>query len=142
MNITSFRLIKLVFGGGKLLDEKQQELYSEIMFMVLSGAARADLNIEKVEVERIRDILKTNLDREFTAHEIELAGETELFATAPIQKYVAKASRVLSVEQRENVLRAMIEVFLSDGRMGVLEKDYFDSIVAALHLKPSEMLQL
>ncbi|MBT8148959.1 MAG: hypothetical protein HKO71_00075 [Pseudomonadales bacterium] len=142
MNISSFRLMKMILGGGKLLDEKQQELFSETMFMVLSGAARADLNIEPVEVDRIRDILKRKLDREFTSQEIQLAGETELYDTAPIQKYVSRASRVLPIEQRQEILRAMIEVFLSDGRMGVLEKDYFDSIVEALHLKPSEMLQL
>ncbi|RZV49619.1 MAG: hypothetical protein EX270_12375 [Pseudomonadales bacterium] len=134
--------MKMILGGGKLLDEKQQELFSETMFMVLSGAARADLNIEPVEVDRIRDILKRKLDREFTSQEIQLAGETELYDTAPIQKYVSRASRVLPIEQRQEILRAMIEVFLSDGRMGVLEKDYFDSIVEALHLKPSEMLQL
>ncbi|MDB4824979.1 hypothetical protein OAH38_00245, partial [Pseudomonadales bacterium] len=48
VNVTGFRLMKVIFGGGKLLDEKQLELYSETLFMVLSGAARADLNIEKV----------------------------------------------------------------------------------------------
>jgi len=142
VNVTGFRLMKLIFGGGKLLDEKQLELYSETLFMVLSGAARADLNIEKVEVTRIRDILKNKLDRDFTEEEIQLASEVDLFETAPIQKYVAKASHILSVEQRQNVLQATLEVFMSDGHMGVLERDYFDSIVSALHLKPSEMLQL
>ena len=79
MNVTGFRLMKLIFGGGKLLYEKQLELYSETLFMVLSGAARADLNIEKVEVARIRDILKNKLDRDFTEEEIQLASEVDLF---------------------------------------------------------------
>ena len=94
------------------------------------------------QVARIRDILKNKLDRDFTEEEIQLASEVDLFETAPIQKYVAKASHILSVEQRQNVLQATLEVFMSDGHMGLLERDYFDSIVSALDLKPSEMVRL
>lgn len=142
MNINSFRLMKLIFNDDELLRGKQQELYAETMFMVLSGAARADLNIEMVEVNRIRDILMDKLERDFSAADIQLAGETELFETAPIQKYVARASKVLTVEQRQNILQAMLDVFESDGSMGMLETDYFNTIGEALHLKPSEMLAL
>ncbi|MBT8138568.1 MAG: TerB family tellurite resistance protein [Gammaproteobacteria bacterium] len=142
MSLSRFDLLKLIFGGEKIREDKRQALYAETMFMVLSGAARADLNIEPVELKRIHKILRNKLDQDISEHDIQLAGETELFETAPIQKYVSRASRFLTVEQRQEVLRAMIEVFLSDGVLGPLEKAYFDSIVDALHLKPSEMLAL
>ena len=140
MSNVNFGLIKSIFGGGKLSDEKQQQLYSETAFMVLSGAARADLHIESIEVEAIRTILCRLLGQEFSSQEIKLAGETELYETAPIQKYVDKVSKKLSIEQRQAILGAMIEVFHADGAMGVLETDYFNSIADALSLTPAQMV--
>ncbi|MBT8148958.1 MAG: hypothetical protein KJO24_03440, partial [Gammaproteobacteria bacterium] len=83
MAIVNFGLIKSMFGG-KLSDADLQELYAETAFMVLSGAARADLHIESIEVEKIRGILSRLLGQEFSSEEIKLAGETELYDTAPI----------------------------------------------------------
>ncbi|MGB5325040.1 MAG: TerB family tellurite resistance protein [Pseudomonadales bacterium] len=141
MASSMFGLIQALFGGGQLSEEKQQDLFAETLFMVLSGATRADLNIESVEVERVKQILEKLLNREYSFAEIKLAGETELYDTAPIQKYVAKASKKLSVEQRQRILHAMVDVFHSDGRMGVLETQYFNSIAAALTLTPAQMLK-
>ena len=141
MGIVNFGLIKSIFGG-KLSSEQLQELYAETAFMVLSGAARADLHIESVEVEKIRAILSRLLGQEFSSEEIKLAGETELYATEPIQNYVAKASNKLTIEQRQSILRAMVEVFHADGNMGVLETDYFNSIATALALTPAQMVHL
>lgn len=137
---SKFGLIKALFGGSQLSDEKQQELFAETMFMVLSGATRADLHIEGVEVERVKSILEKSLGREYSVAEIKLAGETELIETAPIQKYVEKASKKLSVEQRQQILHAMAEVFHSDGNMGALETEFFNTIARALSLTPAQML--
>ncbi|MBT8149877.1 MAG: TerB family tellurite resistance protein [Gammaproteobacteria bacterium] len=140
MATSMFGLIQALFGGNQISEEKQQEIFAETLFMVLSGATRADLNIESVEVEKVKTILKRTLNREYSLAEIKLAGETDLLETAPIQKYVDKASKKLSVEQRQQILHAMTEVFRSDGSMGVLETDFYNKIAGALSLTPAQML--
>lgn len=122
-----------------LSDEKLQELYSETLFMVLAGAARADLNIEAIEVKRIVKILKDRLDKDFTEAEIKLAGEAKLHDRETVRKYVGRASSQLSVSQRQEIIAAMLEVFESDGTFGPLETDYFNRISVALALTPLQI---
>ena len=140
MAIKNFDLVKSIFKG--LSADQEQELYAEVLFMVLSGAAGADLNIEAIEAERVCKILKEQLNKDFEPSDIIVAGKTRLYESAPIEKYVRSASGKMTLEHRQAIVYSMIEVFNSDGRSGALEADYFDRIVNALDLKPSELLKI
>ena len=134
--------LKSLFSDEHPAEKKQQEVYCRSLFMVLAGATRADLNVERAEVERVKQILESLLEREFSADEIQLAAETDLRDFAPIQKYIDRSSNVLSLQQRQAILYAMVEVFHSDGSMGVLETDYFNNIVNSLDLTPAQILKI
>ena len=59
------------------------ELYKEVLLMTLSRAADADINIQTVEVDRIREILKKHTGEEFSAGDIRVAARArELYAEA------------------------------------------------------------
>jgi len=48
----------------------------------------------------------------------------------------------MTVQHRQAIITAMIEVFRCDGHMDVLEADYFNSIADALNLTAVELLRL
>ena len=140
MNIKSFPTFKNLFGNPG--DDEKDNLYRETLFMVLAGAANADLNIESSETDRIQSILREKLGHEVSTAEIKTKAELDLSSTSKVAKNVRVACMHLSTEQRQELLDSMLEVFRSDGSMGPLERDYFDEVVGALGLAPSEMLKL
>lgn len=140
MSIKSFLTFKNLFGG--LSDEQEQSLFAETLYMVLAGAANADLNTERVETTRIAKILKEKLDLEVSHADIKAKAELDLSDRSVITKNVRSASQHLSVPRRQEILDSMTEVFRSDGSIGPLERDYFNQIVAALELDAIDMLKL
>ena len=139
MSIKSFLTFKNLFS--ELSADKEKALFSELLFMVLAGAASADLNIEKTETDRIAAILKEKLDMEVTHADIKTSGEVDL-STEEIVKNVRAASHRLSVDCRQELLESVVEVFRSDGSVGPLEQDYFNRVVGALDLTPAQLLRL
>ncbi len=133
-------LTKIFGGEQKLSAEEQGKLFEELLFMVLSRASRADLDIHHVEVAKIKQILKDSADIDATEQEIRTAGMSELYEVAPLEKYTAKAARGLSVAHRRTIIRALFEVISVDGRVNHAEADFFDSIANAIHLRPIELL--
>lgn len=139
MSTSDFNLVKSIFGGGNLTPEKEQELYSELLFMVLTRATAVDLNIEAVEVDTVIRILKERLGKDFSASDIRVTAITKLYEHAPFEKYVAKLSKKLTSEHRLQILDALTEVFKSDGTVGVLEADFFNLVANALALTPAQI---
>lgn len=140
MSIKKFQTFKNLFGA--LSSDQETALFSETLLMVLSGAANADLNIESVETARIAGILREKLGTEVTAAEIKTKAELDLSSNEMVAKKVRGACHHLSLERRQELLDSMLEVFRSDGRIGPLEQDYFNVIVAALDLTPAQMMKL
>ncbi len=139
MSLKSFLTFKNLFG--ELSSDKEQALFSELLFMVLAGAASADLNIERIETAKISAILKEKLDLDVTHAEIKTSGEVDL-SQEDIVRNVKAASNRLSVPSRQELLNAMLEVFRSDGSIGPLEQKYFNRVALALDLTPAQMMQL
>lgn len=142
MSISDLKLVESIFKGGSLSKDKEQELYSELFFMVLSRATAADLNIETVEVEKVAEILSSHLDKEFSAQEIRVAALSRLYKLEPFDKYVSKLSKKITLEHRQDILQGLIEVFRSDGGVGVLEADFFNKVVGGLDLTPAQLIGL
>ena len=139
MSMKSFLTFKNLFG--ELSSDKERALFSDLLYMVLAGAAKADLNIESNETTKIAAILKEKSGREVSHADIKTSAEIDLSAE-DIVKNVRMASHRLSVSSRQEVLESMVEVFNSDGSIGPLEQDYFNRVVRALDLTPAQMMKL
>lgn len=142
MPIADFFRIKSIFKADKEDDAVQQELYSELLYMVLTRAAAADSNLDSVEVSKIQAILESAIDKEVTASEVRTAAITSLYNDAPFEKYVRTAARKLNLERRLAVCDAVKQLLQSDGIVGVLEADFFNSVAGALELTPAELVGL
>ena len=86
--------------------------------------------------------MKENLGKEFSAQEIRVAALSNLYKMEPFEKYVSKISKKLQPEQRMSILNALVAVLGSDGGIGALEADFFNSVVASLHLTPAQIIGL
>lgn len=137
-----FSLIKSVFKGGKLSRRDEDDLFKELIFMVLTRASAADLNIQTVEVQLIIDILKEAIGIEFSEADIRIASNTSLYEAASLDKYIKKCSKKISAERRMDVLNALARLFKSDGTTGVLETQFFNQIGSALDLTPAQLYRL
>jgi len=139
--MSTFSFLKGIFGGDQSLSaEEQSKLFEELLFLTLSRASRSDLDISEVEVAKIQQILKDAAGIEASDQEIRTAGMSELYEVAPLEKYAAKASKGLTVEQRRTIVTALYEVIGIDGKFSQSEAEFFDSIASAMNLKPIELM--
>jgi uncharacterized tellurite resistance protein B-like protein len=110
--------------------------------MTLARAADADINIQSVEVDRIREILKKHTGENFSAKDIRMAARVELYAEATLRKYLVAVSKKLRSQDRRDIVRALKDVFRSDSDVSVLEVDFFNRTVKALGASPAEIAGL
>ncbi len=142
MAIADLKNVLNIFGGSDIKEEKQNELYKEVLLMTLARAARADINIQEAEVERIQQILKDHCGEDFSSADIRVAARAELYADADLKKYLGSVRGKLSPEYRAEVIQALGEVFRSDKSVSPLEVDFFDAAAEALQATPSQIAGL
>ncbi|MFK7733359.1 MAG: TerB family tellurite resistance protein [Pseudomonadales bacterium] len=141
MSIGSLAKIKQFFGT--LEDSKEKEdLYKEMLVMTLARATRADLVTDDREVSKVQDILCATLGADVSAKDIRVAASSELYETAPIEKYLATVGPKIDADQRQAIIRALIDVFKADGRVSDSECDFFDMVASSLKLTPAELAGL
>ena len=139
--MSTFSFLSRIFGGDQSLSaEEQTKLFEELLFLTLSRASRSDLDISEVEVTKIQQILKDSAGIEASEQEIRTAGMSELYEVAPLEKYVAKASKGLTVAQRRTIVSALFELIGVDGKYSLTEAEFFDNIANAMNLKPIELM--
>lgn len=142
MAIADLKNVLNIFGGAELSEDKQNELFKEVMLMTLARAADADINIQSVEVERIQAILKEHTGEDFSSADIRVAARAELYAEANLRKYLGEVRKKLSDAQRAEIVGALADVFRSDANVSVLEVDFFDRTCNALQATPSQIAGL
>jgi uncharacterized tellurite resistance protein B-like protein len=142
MAIADLKNVLKIFGGSDVSADHANELFKEVLLMTLARAADADINIQTVEVDRIREILKDHTGEDFTTADIRVAARAELYAEATLVKYLGSVYKKMSDAQRAEIVQALADVFRSDSNVSVLEVDFFDNVVAALHVKPSAVAGL
>ena len=142
MAIADLKNVLKIFGGSDVSSDHENELFKEVLLMTLARAADADINIQTVEVDRIRDILKVHTGEEFTSADVRVAARAELYAEATLVKYLNTVHKKMSDAHRAEIVQALADVFRSDSTVSVLEVDFFDNVVAALHVKPSQVAGL
>lgn len=142
MAIADLKNVLSIFGGSEMSEEQESELFKEVLLMTLARAAGADINIQTVEVDRIREILKEHTGEEFSSADIRVAARAELYAEATLVKYLKSVSKKMSTAHRIQTVRALADVFRSDQNVSILEVDFFDNVVTSLNVTPSQLAGL
>ncbi len=142
MAISDLKNVLKIFGGSELSAGEQDELLKEVLLMTLARAADADINIQTVEVDRIREILKDHTGEDFSAADIRVAARSELYAEANLRKYLGSVRKKLRPQDRAEVVAALTDVFRSDSNVSVLEIDFFNRTVEALQATPAQIAGL
>ncbi len=142
MAIADLKNVLKIFGGSEISADQENELFKEVLLMTLARAADADINIQTVEVDRVRDILKTHTGDDFSAADIRVAARADLYAEASLVKYLSTVYKKMSDVHRAETIQALADVFRSDANVSVLEVDFFDNVAEALHIKPSQIAGL
>ena len=142
MAIADLKNVLKIFGGSELSEGDHDELRKEVMLMTLARAADADINIQTVEVDRIREILKKSTGEEFSSADIRVAARSELYAEANLRKYLGSVRKKLRDQDRADIVQALADVFRSDSDVSVLEIDFFNRTVEALQATPAQIAGL
>lgn len=142
MAIADLKNVLKIFGGSEIAEEKENELFKEVLLMTLARAADADINIQSVEVERIQEILKEHTGEEFSAADVRVAARAELYAEQGLRKYLASVRSKLSQEHRRETIQALADVFRSDSNVSVLEVDFFNRVAKALQVSAADIAGL
>lgn len=142
MAIADLKKVLSIFGGSTVSEEDQKALYKEVMLMTLSRAADADVSIKRVEVDRVRKILKDHTGEDFSEKDIRLAARPELYAGATLKKYLASVRDKLADNDRVDIVHALVDVFRSDEAVSPLEVDWFNGVCKALKATPAEIAGL
>jgi len=142
MAIADLKNVLNIFGGADVTEDKQNELFKEVLLMTLARAADADINIQSVEVERIQEILKSHTGEEFSSADIRVAARAELYAESTLRKYLSSVRGKLTDAHRSQTIQALADVFRSDSNVSVLEVDFFDRVATALQVSPSQIAGL
>jgi len=141
MSLLNFESItKLVRESGE--KKHKQELFKEVMLMVLARATRADSNVEKVEIAQVRKVLKETTGEEFSEADILTAASSAAFEKQSLERYLASATRKLSESERVIILSSLATVIRSDDEIRHFELDFFDKVALALKATPSEIAGL
>lgn len=138
MAIADLKNVLSIFGGSGDTETEQSELFKEVLLMTLARAANADINIKTVEVDRIREILKSHTGDDFSAADVRVAARAELYAESTLRKYLGSVRRKMADKDRVATVEALADVFRSDKSISVLEIDFFNRVVAALEVTPAE----
>jgi uncharacterized tellurite resistance protein B-like protein len=131
-----------IFGGSEVTEDQQNDLFKEVLLMTLARAADADINIQTVEVDRIREIIKEHTGEDVSAKDIRVAARSELYAEANLRKYLGKVAHKMKPEHRGEAIKALADVFRSDQDVSVLEIDFFDRTALAMGATPSQIAGL
>lgn len=142
MAIADLKNVLKIFGGSDIGEEAQGHLFKEVLLMTLARAADADINIQAVEVDRIRDILKEHTGEDFSVADIRVAARADLYAEATLVKYLNSVSKKMQPAHRAETIQALADVFRSDSSVSVLEIEFFDKVVEALKVTPSQVAGL
>ena len=142
MSLVDFSKITKLIRDDKNSENHKQELFKEVMLMVLARVTRADSNVETVELEKVQEVLKEELGQDISVAEIRTASSSEVFETKSLESYLSTATRKLDGDERMLILASLEKVIRSDEIIRSFELDFFDRVASALRATPSEIAGL
>ena len=131
-----------IFGGGAHSAEEHDQLVKEVLLMTLARASSSDSNTNPVEVATVQRVLKEVTGDDVSAADVRVAAASEIFESAPLEKYLASVSKALSASERATVASSLAAVIKSDTRVSEAEVEYFNRIAAALGATAAELAGL
>ncbi len=142
MSLVNFTKITKLLNDNKHRAKHKQELFQEVMLMVLSRVTRVDSNIECVEIAQVQKVLKAELGQDISEAEIRTAASSEVFENQPLERFLSTATRKLDDRERIVILTSLASVIRSDNEIRGFELDFFDKVALALRATPSEIAGL
>ncbi len=142
MAIAAVSNVLKIFGESSPSEEKQKELYREVLLITLARASRSDANIHPVEIETIQQIMQRETGQELTEADIRKAARPHLGESAKLRKYLRSVRRQLKTEDRVKIVQLLADVIKSDAQVNGLEIDFFNRVVDALRITLAEQLGL
>lgn len=142
MAIADLKNVLKIFGGSEIDKGKENDLFKEVLLMTLARATDADINIQTVEVDRIREIIREHTGEDVSTADIRVAARAELYAEATLLKYLSSVRRRLTPRQRAETVHALADIFRIDKAVSVLEVDFFNGVAEALKVTPAELAGL
>ncbi len=142
MAFSNFSNVLKIFGGSSASEESQDELYKEVLLTNLARASKADANIHPDEIETIQQIMRRETGQDFTEADIRKASRPELNESANLRKYLRSVRGQLNDQNKITILRALVDVIKSDKKINVLEIDFFNRVVVAFRMTPTEQFEL
>ncbi len=142
MALADLKNVLNIFGGSEITEEKQNELFKEVLLMTLARAANADINVHAAEVDKIQAIIKEHTGEEMSAADIRVAARPELYAEASLVKYLSSVRNKMKDAHRGETIRCLAEVMRSDEAISVLEVDFFNHTAEALGVTPAQVAGL
>ncbi len=142
MALADLKNVLNIFGGSDIAEDKQNELFKEVLLMTLARAADADINIQAIEVESIQGIIKKHTGEDVSAADVRVAARAELYAEAELRKYLAKVQGKMQPEHRAATIQALAEIFRSDHVVNPLEIDFFNGVAESLAVTPAQIAGL
>ena len=119
--------------------QAQEELFHEVLLMILARASSSDANIDPVEIATIQKIMKRETGEDLTDADVRRAARTELYENANLRKYLRNVRRHLTSDNRLKIAGALAEVIKSDCSVSVLEVDFFNRVADSLRVTPAEL---
>jgi len=131
-----------IFSESSPSEEKQKELYREVLLITLARASSCDTNIDPVEIETIQQIMQRETGQELTEADIRKAARPQLYGSVYLHKYLRSVRRQLKAEDRSKIVQGVADVIKSDTQINVLEIDFFYQVANALRITLVEPLGL
>jgi len=142
MAIADLSSILKIFGESSPSEEKQKELYREVLLMTLARTSSSDANIDPAEIETIQQIMQRETGQELTEADIRKAAWPEHYQSVKLRKYLRSVHRQLKAEDKSKIVQAVADVIKSDTQINVLEIDFFYQVADALRITPAELPEL
>lgn len=142
MAIADLTSVLKIFGGSSPSEEDQQNLFAEVLLMVLGRASSSDANMHPVEIKTIQEIMERQTGQELTEADIRRAARPELYADANLRKYLRSVQKQLRREDRITIAQSLAEIIKSDCDISVLEVDFFNRVAGSLDITPAELVGL
>lgn len=139
MSLVDFSKITKLLKDNEKRAKHKQELFQEVMLMVLARVTRADSNVETVEIEQVQKVLKEELGQDISIAEIRTASSSAVFEKESLESFLSTATRKLDERERMLILSSLEKVIRSDDVIRAFELDFFDRVALALRATPSEI---
>jgi uncharacterized tellurite resistance protein B-like protein len=142
MSIANLSHVLKIFSGSNLSSEEENSLFRETLLMTLARASSTDANIDPVEINTVQAIIRDATGDEISDADIRVAAASELYESAPLEKYLSSCGRTLSASSRAAVIRSLASVIRSDTKVTAREVEFFNMVAGALAVTASEVAGL